>query len=155
MKNQKIVSDIVYEYTFSPSGKSKHYLSIVELYDLFDRIIRTNEPVEYIRAVPFYKTFQGQQEFDNYMFFCKKLLKGESAEEFLRECANNEFDTPSGGIIRCYENIDVRSFHKALKDYLAYMPVLVNELYRFLTVQCGIQDADLLLGSLCFEVNAR
>lgn len=154
MKNKKQVSDIIYDYTFFPSGKYKHYLSIVELYDLFGRIIQTNETVEYIRAIPFYKTSQGQQEFDNYMFFCKRLQKGESAEKFLRECTNDEFD-PCGGIIRCYENNDVISFHKALKDYLAYMPVLVNELYQFLTVQCDIQNADLLLGSLCFEVTAR
>ena len=89
------------------------------------------------------------------MFFCKRLTKGESAKDFLRECAVDECGMPYKGVIRCYEGDDIQSFHQALKDYLSYMNVLVDEIYEFLTEQCEIKNADLLLGSLCFEVNAK
>ena len=49
-----------------------------------------------------------------------------------------------------------RAFHKkALEDYLLYMNELVHDVYAFLAEQCDIKGADVLLGSLCFEVNAE
>ena len=75
MKNTGKIREMVYEYTFYPSGKYKHYLSMFELLNLFNQIIKSNVTAEYIRAIPFYKTATKQQEFDLYMFFCKKKIK--------------------------------------------------------------------------------
>lgn len=58
-------------------------------------------------------------------------------------------------MIRCYEENDILGFQKALRDYQAYMKGMVHEIYEFLTEQCKIQNVDLLLGSICFEVNAK
>lgn len=71
MESKTQLSEIVYEHTFFPSGKYRHYLSIVDLSSLFDFIIKSNETAEYVMANPFYITINGQEEFDDYMFFCK------------------------------------------------------------------------------------
>lgn len=89
------------------------------------------------------------------MFFCKKLEKSESKEQFLRGCELDEYGIPYKGILRCYEDGDIQTFQKALEDYLLYMNELVHDVYAFLAEQCDIKGADVLLGSLCFEVNAE
>lgn len=155
MKNIKSIAELVHEYTFFPSGKYHHYLSIVELNGLFHRIIQTNETTKYVQAIPFYKTTYAQEEFDHYMFFCKKLEKGENAEKFLRDCTSDEYGIPYKGVFRCYEDGDIQTFQKALEDYLLYLNELVHDVYAFLAEQCDIKGADVLLGSLCFEVNAE
>lgn len=152
---KKQISEMVYEYTFFPSGKYRHYLSIVDLNFLFNCMIKSNETAEYVKANPFYITINGQEEFDNYMFFCKRLTKGENADEFLRKCNGDIDGRPFKGIIRCYEENDILGFQKALRDYQVYMKTVNDEIYRFLTKKCNIKNKDLLLGSICFEVNAE
>ena len=155
MKSKKKIVEIVYEHTFSPGGKYRHYLSIVDLCSLFDFIIKSNETTEYVAATPFYITIDRQEEFDNYMFFCKKLTKGENADEFLRKCNGDIDGRPCKGIIRCYEENDIFGFQKALQDYQLYVKTVADEIYEFLTKECNVKNKDLLLGSICFEVTAE
>ena len=95
-----------------------HFISIVELCGIFDRIIQTNGTAECMRAIPFYRAPHWQHEFEHHRSFCKKITEGENARELLRACE-------------------------------------VDKIYRFLTKQCGVKKADLLRGSLCFEVYAE
>ena len=155
MKKQSQIAELVYDRTFFPSGKYMHFISIIELCGLFDRIIQTNEAAEYMRAIPFYRAPHWQHEFEHHRFFCKKLTEGENARELLRACEVDEYGILYKGVIRFYEEDDVQSFHQALKDYIIYMDELVGEIYRYLTEQCNVKQADLLRGSLCFEVYAE
>ena len=155
MKNTGKIREMVYEYTFYPSGKYKHYLSMFELLNLFNQIIKSNETAEYIRAIPFYKTATKQQEFDLYMFFCKKIEEWENENDLIQECKVDESGNPYKGVIRFYKNDDLQAFQKAIKDYMSCMDTIVGEIYDFLDKQCGIRNKDILLGSLCFEVSAK
>ncbi len=58
-------------------------------------------------------------------------------------------------MIRCYEENDILGFQKALRDYQLYMKTVADEIYEFLTKECNVKNKDLLLGSICFEVNAE
>lgn len=151
--SSKIVKE-VYDHTFFPNGRYRHYLTIVELHGLLNLIIKTNETVGYLQVIPFYKTVNGQEEFENHMLYVKQLADGESAEEFYRICSVDENGNPCDGIISCYMQNDLVSFHKAIRDYIDYLPKLVSYINAFLLEKCHIAETELLFGSICFEINA-
>lgn len=155
MESKDRIEKLVYDFTFFPSGNYRHYLPIVDLFDLFDQIIKTNEAAMYIKVIPFFQTADWQHEFDNYMLFCKKLENGESEKKFMQECTVDEYGNPRRGIIRCYKNDDIESFQNAIIDYRSRMNTIVKEIYEFLGKQCEVKNEEILLGSLCFEVNAK
>ena len=155
MPNTGKIRELVYESTFYPSGRYHHYLSVVDWLDLLDQILKTNETTEHIRAIPFYKTMDGQYELELYMFFCGKIENWENKDDLMRECEFDEGGNPYKGVIRFYKNDDLQAFQKAIKDYMSCMDTIVREIYSFLHRKCRIKNKDMLLGSLCFEVNAK
>ena len=152
-KKQSRLAEIVHEYTAFPNGKYHHYLSVPELHTLFGLIMQTGETAEYIKAIPFYRNMDRQLELDAYMFFVKRLPNGESESSFLRACAMGENGQPNKGVIRCYKEQDVQAFQNALQAYLEYLNTLVHEVYELLVKEYGLQNEDLLSGSICFEIN--
>lgn len=154
MDKQSKIIEIVNEYTAYPSGKYRHYLSLGELHLVFNLVIQTYETAEYIKAIPFYRNMQGQIEFEEYMFFVKRLSEGERTQDFLQACAAGENGVMYKGVIRCYEEPDVNAFQNALQAYLEYLNTMVHEIYELLVKEYGIENEDLLLGRICFEINA-
>ena len=155
MMNTGKIREMVYESTFYPSGKYRHYLSVVELLHLFDQILKTNETTEYILVTPFYITMDGQYELELYMFFCGKIENWENEDDLMRECEFDEGGNPYKGVIRFYKNDDLQAFQKAIKDYMSCMDTIVREIYVFLHKKNRVRNRDILLGSLCFEVGAE
>ena len=145
---------LVHETTFSPSGQRRHYLSIVELQSLLERIIATGETTACVQAIPFFKTMHRQQEFDGLMLFVQQLHEGQTPEQFYASCICEEECEPGGGVTRCYAAGDVAAFQDALREYIAYLPALTQRIYVFLKEHCQMDGPELLMGSLCFEVNA-
>lgn len=155
MESKDRIEKLVYDFTFFPSGNYRHYLPIVDLFDLFDQIIKTNEAATYIQVVPFFQTENWQHEFDVYMLYCEKIENERSEKEFMQEYTVDEYGNPYKGTIRCYKSNDVESFQNAIKDYKSRMNTIVREIYEFLGKQCEVKNEEILLGSLCFEVNAE
>lgn len=155
MKSKGLIAEIIREYTFFPSGKYRHYLSIAELCNLLQLIVKTNQTVEYMQAIPFYKTISEQYEFENHMLFVKKLKENENVEEFRQSSIVDEYGNPCEGVIRFFSGSDLDSFQKALLDYQAYMNILTHEVYDHLNQKCNIQNEKLLLGQICFEIHAE
>lgn len=145
---------LVHETTFFPSGKYRHYLSIVELQHLLEKIIATGETTACVQAIPFFRTAHGQQEFDGLMLFVQQLHEGQTPEQFYASCICEEENEPGGGITRCYTPGDVAAFQDALREYIAYLPALTQRIHTFLKERCQMDGPELLMGSLCFEVNA-
>lgn len=153
-QNASTIADLVYERTFCPSGRYHHYLSIVELQYLLEQIISSGETAACVQAIPFFRTVRGQEEFDDLMLFVKRLHEGETPEQFYASCVCEAECEPSSGVTRCYATGDLAAFQDALREYIACLPTLTQQIYAFLKERCQIDGAELLMGSLCFEVNA-
>lgn len=154
MGENKVIPAMVYEHTFYPSGKYRHYLSVAELQYLLQSMIAVNETADYVKATPFYRAEGVQYEFDDHMLFVKRLMSHESENEFLQACSLDEYGNTCAGCSRCYKGNDLQAFQGSLRDCIAYIPALVNDIYEALISECNICHADLLMGSICFEVHA-
>ena len=100
--------------------------------------------------------FDNKDENADILLTLEKLIENwENEDDLMRECEFDEGGNPYKGVIRFYKNDDLQAFQKAIKDYMSCMDTIVREIYGFLHRKCRIRNKDMLLGSLCFEVNAK
>ena len=164
--------NLFHSTTVYNEGNSRHYLMISDLMHLIDKIVETNETVNYLRITPFYLNVKlgAQIEFDDFMFYvaCRERINNEDIKNHLSECMDRDYDVPH--TVKKYEDMsdkekryahtmyplceksDIKKFQKAILAYKTYLIELIAILFEKVKLQ--VEPIGYAFGCFCFEIHS-
>lgn len=170
MSKQNRIRELVTQQTMI--NESKYYLSLTQLFHLFDKILEINElssnkfvVYTHYRSV-FPNLYQEEFDFGGFYVECRDNVSLSEQEHFWIE---NKFWGEPDSEYRILENYvsdndlkrshflcqkdDLEGFHRAIDSYKLYLLESgIPKMLKWLTDLCDLKETHLPYGYFCFEV---
>lgn len=154
-----MIKEIIYDHTIFNNGSFKHYLSVVEIINVLEKITETNEMIENLLLIPFYKNdiLKINLKFNDMILYikCEKNITEEKKKIFLRRYCKENYKIDNDIKKRYYlcDYEDIVSFQKSIKDYSNYLlETLILKMNKIVLEDSKVDINNILCGYICFDI---
>lgn len=166
VRKEGLINEIIYDNTIYHDGKYRIYLTIMDLKNLLQEIIRSKSTTSYIRITPFYNNakLNKQMNFEEFLFYleCRDMVDNESFEKYIGFCSGKDYAEMSDEEVRVGKILfplceidDVDKYKELLEVYIGFLNELIPKMFDMAKERLNLKSEDIAFGYFTFEVHSN